>query len=107
MNWLIGLIIVGFLYWLLILRPGRLDFWKVAARYPDAAYEHFLSASCWKVFKDDLPENYRSVVPKQDWVGPFKLYVPALGGKQIVVFGKHPEYEQSQNIFLEKIGVKR
>lgn len=103
MNWLIGMVVVAFLYWFFILRPGRLDFWKVAAQNSDAAYDHFVSASCWKVFEDGLPENYRSIVPTSDWVGPFRLLIPKLGGKQIVVFGKHPEYEQSQNIFLQNV----
>lgn len=101
---LIALFIGGFLYWFFILRPGRLDFWKVAARNPDAAYDHFRSASCWKVFEGELPEGYRSSVPNSDWVGPFKLWVPKLGGRPIVVFGKHPEFEQSQNEFLREFG---
>ena len=103
MKWLIGLATAAFLYWFFILRLGRPDFWKVVARNPDAAYDHFVSASCWKVFEAGLPKNYRSLVPKSDWVGPFRLFVPKLGGKQIVVFGKYPEYEHSENNFLKKL----
>ena len=98
----VALLIGAGLYWFFILRPGRIDFWKVAARNPDAAYEHLKAAPCWKVFEEGLPENYRSIVPKSEWVGPFRLWVPRLGGKQIVIFGKHPEFEQSQNDFLRK-----
>lgn len=90
------------LYWFFILRPGRLDFWKFAAKHPDAAYDHFMSSPCWKVFENQLPENYRSIVPKIEWVGPFRLIVPKLGNKTIHVFGKHPEFDQSQSDFVKK-----
>ena len=102
MKEIILLIIVGVaLYWF-HLRPGRLDFWRAAAKHPDAAYEHFRSDPCWKIFEDQLPENYRNLVPKSEWVGPFRLFVPKLGNKAIRIFGKHPTFEQSQNDFLSK-----
>jgi hypothetical protein len=103
-NVVVALLIGVGLYWFFILRPGRMDFWKVAARNPDAAYEHFKAAPCWKVFEEELPQNYRSVVPKSEWVGPFRLWVPRLGGKRIVVFGRLPELKQSQRDFLLRFG---
>jgi len=100
---IIALVILGAgVYWFFILRPERLDFWKVAARHPDAAYEHFRSDPCWKIFEEKLPEDYRSIVPKSEWVGPFWLVVPKLGNKTLHVFGKYPILEQSQNNFLSK-----
>jgi hypothetical protein len=104
---ILALLIGVFLYWYLILRHGRMSFWKLAARNPDAAYHHIRSASCWKIFEGELPKNYRSIVPKSEWAGPFKLRVPKLGGKTIVVFGRHPEFEKSQNKFIRTIGEKR
>ena len=104
MKEIILLIIVGVaLYWFLILRPGRLDFWSVAAKHPDAAYEHFRSDPCWKIFEDQLPGNYRNLVPKSDWVGPFWLFVPKLGNKAIHIVGERSTFEQSQNDFLGKL----
>lgn len=103
MKEIIIFIIVGAaIYWFFILRPGRLDFWRVAAKRPDAAYEHFKSDPCWRVFEEQLPENYRSMVPKSEWVGPFRLIVPKLGNRTVHIFGKHPTFEKSQNDFLSK-----
>lgn len=101
MEWVVGIAGVIFVYWLIVLRPGRLDFWKVAAQNSDLAYEHFLSSSCWKVFGAELPQDYRQIVPEAEWAGPFSLLVPKLGGARISVFGKHPDYERSQNEFLQ------
>lgn len=103
MKEVILLVILGVaLYWFFILRPGRLDFWRVVAEHPDAAYEHFRSDPCWKIFEDQLPENYQILVPKSEWVGPFRLVVPKLQNKTIHIFGKHPTFEQSQNALLRK-----
>jgi len=37
-----------------------------------------------------------------EWDGPFKLSVPMFGGKMITVYGKVPEYVQSQQKFMTK-----
>lgn len=102
MEIVIVLIAGAAIYWFFILRPGRLDFWRVVAKHPDAAYEHFKSDHCWRVFEEQLPENYRSLVPKSEWVGPFQFIVPKLGNKTMYIFGKHPTFEKSQNDFLSK-----
>jgi len=91
------------LYWLFILRPGRLDFWRSVAKYPDAAYDHFKSDGCWKVFEDRLPQNYRNTVPKPEWAGPFRVTVPKLSGKLVYVFGRRPDYGASQDEFLSRV----
>lgn len=91
-----------FMYWLLILRPGRLDFWRFVAKHPDAAYDHFKADDCWKVFEDRLPENYRNNLPKSKWAGPFRITVPKLGGKLVHVFGRRPDFGRSQDDFLNK-----
>ena len=91
-----------FLYWFLILRPGRLDFWRFVAKHPDAAYDHFKSDDCWKVFEDRRPENYREIVPKSEWAGPFRITVPKLRGKSVYIFGRKPDFNRSQDDFLNK-----
>ena|SRR2546425_3406113 len=98
------IVVVVALYWFLILRPGRLDFWSVAAKHPDAAYEHLKADPRWRIFEDQLPENYQNLVPKSDCVGPFRLLVPKLGNKAIRIFGERSKFEQSQNEFLGKLG---
>jgi len=91
-----------FMYWFLILRPGRLDFWRFVAKHPDAAYDHFKADGCWKVFEGELPKNYRNILPKREWGGPFRITVPKLGGKQVHVFGRRPDFGRSQDDFLNK-----
>lgn len=106
MKILIIIAILILLYWLFIVRPGRLDFWKIASKYPDEAYDFFMSKGCWKVFEESLPDDYRSLVPKEDWTGPFRLWIPKLGNKMIYVFGRYPDFEPAQNEFMTKINRK-
>jgi hypothetical protein len=99
-----GLIILGIaVYWYWVLRPGRLGFWRLVAKQPDAAYDHFMSNACWKVFEDGLPQDYRSIVPRSGWGGPFRIVVPKLGDKTIKVFGRRTELEKSQNDLVKKL----
>lgn len=100
---IVFIIIGATIYWFFILRPGRSDFWRVAAKYFDAAYEHFKSDPCWRVFEEQLPDNYRGLVPKSELVGPFRFIVPKLGNKTVHIFGKHPTFEKSQNDFLRRL----
>lgn len=100
---LLAIIIGGSLYWFFVLRPGRLDFWRVAARHPDDAYEYFRSDCGWRIFDNNLPEDFRSIVPPSDWVGPFRLMVPKLDNKTVYIFGKTCTLESSQNDFLSKL----
>src|SRR4030042_936912 len=102
LNILIIIVIIIFLYWFFILRSGKLDFWKIASKYPDEAYDFFRSKECWKVFEENLPDNYRSLVPKDDWSGPFRLWIPRLE-KMIYIFGRYSDFEQAQNEFMIKI----
>ena len=105
MEWLLGIGVAAFLYWFFILRPGKLNFWAAAARQPDSVYDYFKSLPCWCVFEDGLPSDYRVTVPKSEWTGPFRLYVPRLG-KQIFVFGKHPGYIQAQDEYLRTVNTR-
>jgi hypothetical protein len=95
-------LVVVFLYWFVVVRPEAY-FWKVATEHPDLAYTFFRSKDCWKIFEGRLPVNYRSIVPKDNWEGPFQISVPKLGHKSIHVFGRYPDFKQSQNEFLSRI----
>jgi hypothetical protein len=100
-----ALILLGIVaYWFLVLRPGRLSFWRLVAKHPDAAYDHFKSNACWKVFEDGLPPDYRTIVPRPEWAGPFRIVVPKLGGKAVKVFARASELEKSQNELVNKVG---
>lgn len=99
----VALIILGVaMYWFFILRPGKLHFWRLVAKYADDAYDHFKADTSWRVFEDGLPHISVSKVPKSEWLGPFRLTVPKLGGKTIFVFGRRLGFEQSQNELLNK-----
>jgi len=100
---IILIIAIAFCYWLFIIRPGRLDFWKIASKYPDLAYDFFNSNQCWKVFENGLPDDHQNLVPKEQWTGPFRIWVPKLDNRQILVFGRHPDFEDSQDEFLKII----
>jgi len=91
---------VGFLYWLIVLRPGRLSFWRLAGKNPDKAYDFFMSEDCWRVFIGELPLDYRNEIPEDQWHGPFLLGVPKLN-EFVNIFGRIGEYEASQERFMK------
>ncbi len=98
------LVFIGLaMYWFFILRPGRLHFWRLVARRADDAYDYFRADTSWKVFEDGLPQDSESVVPNSEWLGPFRMRVPKLGGKTIFIFGKRLGFEESQNDLLSRL----
>mgnify|MGYP003576911323 CR=1 len=58
-------------------------------------------------FEKELPEHYRTLVPRAEWDGPFRLWVPKLGNAGIYVFGRIGYYEKSQEEFLQKLGISK
>ena len=83
-------------WWVTRLRSGNPSFWRLAAKYPDQAYDLLVASSSWHAFVGDLPPEYRQKVPSSSWDGPFKMVVPKLGGQTVYLFGRVPEYEKSQ-----------
>ena len=51
-------------YYLYILRPGRIDFWKLASKHPDLAYDFFQQSECWHVFLDKPPSGFKATEPQ-------------------------------------------
>jgi len=106
MEWIIGIVVLVVLYYFFVMKKhGNLDFWKLAAKSPDSAYQLFKEEDCWLVFEDKPLARSSNNFPPGEWDGPFKLSVPMLGGKVITVYGKVPEYVQSQQKFMKKQGV--
>lgn len=56
---LIALVAVG---WYLVEQPRRRDFWRLAARHPDNAYDWFVSHEAWIVVD---PASGRSTKPDE------------------------------------------
>jgi len=103
MEWIIGIVVLVVLYYFFVMKKhGNLDFWKLAAKSPDSAYQLFKEEDCWLVFEDKPLARNSSNFPHGKWDGPFKLSVPMLGSKVITVYGKVPEYVQSQQRFMKK-----
>src|SRR3989344_4426051 len=46
---IITIVILGALYYIVILRNGNLSFWKKAAKNPDFVYEQFLQDNAWVI----------------------------------------------------------
>ena len=104
MEWIVIIIVaLVVLYVLFIRRKGRLDFWKLAAKYPDLAYEFFQKEDCWFVFEEKPEDGYSNNLPPGEWDGPFFHRVPKLRGKLVSVFGKVPDYENAQQAFIDGI----
>jgi len=103
MQWIILVVVLVGLYYFCILRPGRLDFWKLAAKYPDRSIEFFQEHDCWKVFVEKPSGGYEEALPLGDWDGPFRLAVPQLGGKLVTIYGKVPEYLTAQQEFIDRL----
>jgi len=102
MKWFIGILILGLIYYIFILKKqGNLDFWKLAHKHQDEAYKFFKNDENWVILEEDQikPEG-------NNWDGPFRHRVPMLGDKLITVYGKNPEYISSQKIFIDSISAK-
>ena len=96
----IGLIVA----WYIIMRKrGGMDFWKVASKYPYAAHEMFQRQDCWYVFTEKPEGGYRASLPPGEWAGPFKLFLPMSGNRPVTIFGKVPEYEETQKEFVRQM----
>lgn len=95
----VGIFVLGTI-WRFFSRRGNLPFWKMAAKYPDFAYDWFKKNHCWYIFENGLPNDYREKVPKSVWAGPFILYVPKLGNQKLYIFGKYGLFEKSQFDFI-------
>lgn len=83
------------------LQRGRLDFWRVAAVYPDAAFRFFQSSKDWSICPASRAAIKTAGLDGAEWTGPFRLVVPCLGNQLCVIYGKRSELEASQERFLQ------
>jgi len=94
--WIIAILVAGLAYyWFVVVRLGNRQFWKLAAKNPDAALAMFTRESCWYV--NQVPND----LERSRLTGPFRLFVPRAGGL-IKIWGVHPEHLESQKEFVEK-----
>lgn len=72
-----------------VVMQGNLSFWKKAGKKPDFVYEQLIRDYAWLI-DDGLTQ-----INKRDCVGPFRLYVPRLGGV-VKFYGMRKKYVDSQ-----------
>lgn len=103
MEWLIGIVVVGFLYYRFVLvKSGNLKFWKIVQANPEEAYDFFKRNACFVVFESDPPGGCRANLPPGKWDGPFKLPVPSQN-RVVTIFGRSSELEAAQEKFIGSI----
>ncbi len=97
-TWIIigGIILAIILLLRRIMGKGNIPFWKLASKYPDTAFDWFISEDCWVVVETD------ESAPGPNYTGPFRFAVPKLGGKMIKVYAREDEIENSQRRFVER-----
>lgn len=106
MYWILLVIVIGALaYYLFLKKQGNLDFWKLVAKFPDDAYDFFEGEECWVTFIEQSEGGYQNALPPGDWDGPFRAAVPKIS-RVINVFGRVPDYHDSQKIFMRKFSGK-
>lgn len=100
---LLGAILFIFGWVLELISHGNITFWAKVRDYPDSAYDWFKGNDHWVVVDDAMPKNADGMFSKKEWVGPFRLYVPKLGGKIVKIYAKANTYEETQQKFLQLV----
>ena len=80
------------------------DFWKLASERPDHAYDWFVSHDGWVVV--DFDAGRRQKPTGEEFVGPFILRVPKLGGRRVAVYGRRGSMEESEDAFVRFFGAR-
>ena len=96
-------LVVSALIWWFLLRRRPPDFWGLAARYPDKAYDWFTDHDDWVVVDPDVGKV--SVPDEEEFDGPFLFWVPRLGGRRVAVYGRRATMAESQRAFLSVHGL--
>lgn len=81
---------------------GNIRFWQLAADQPDAAFEWMQSRSDWIVLRPEDPE-VEKLKERTDFVGPFKLAVPSVGGV-VTIFAESKSIDATQSEFMDSLG---
>ena len=96
-------LVASLLLWWFVLRRRPPDFWRLAARYPDKAYQWFTDHDDWIVLD---PDAGRLAVPDgREFDGPYLFWVPKLGGRRVAVYGRRSAMQESQRAFLAVHGL--
>lgn len=92
---LISLVVIGLVYYFVVIRNGNLSFWKKAHRYPDIVYKEIQNDNAWVI------DNGQDL-DKKGLDGPFRMYVPDLD-RIVKFYGRVGVYEESQKRIEEEL----
>ncbi|OGR40439.1 MAG: hypothetical protein A2X29_06030 [Elusimicrobia bacterium GWA2_64_40] len=92
---LFGIMCLPAIYMYLTSKQASYEFWNLAAKFPDKAYDLFCSDSCWYLDESKM-------IKKNELVGPFSLFVPKLD-RRIKIWGDAGKIEDSQRKFIERL----
>lgn len=92
---MIAIVLVIALY-LVIVKNGKLGFWRKASKRPNFVYEQLVRSDAWEL------DDGKTKLNKKEYDGPFLLYVPKLN-KTVKFFGKVGKYESHQKNIEEKM----
>jgi hypothetical protein len=93
---------VVFIWRTIYVKRGNIGFWQLAGNQPDAAFEWMENRSDWIVLRSDDPK-IKQFKNDSDLVGPFKLYIPQLGG-MTAIFARAATIDESQKEFIQNYG---
>ena len=96
-------LIVVCLWRTIYVKHGMIQFWQIAANYPDAVFDWMRERPDWFVLRTDNP---KVEILKNDpnLVGPFKLAVPKLNGA-VAIFADSRSIHESQREFLALLNI--
>jgi len=72
---------------------GKWSFWKLAAKLPEEAFEHFSADPTWLIGAQ--------AHPGEGFVGPFLHHVPSRG-QTVKLYARDSDLESSQQNFIER-----
>lgn len=102
MGWLIGVVIVGFLYYHFILvKHGNIKFWKIVSDHPEEAYVFCRASDCFAIFDSKPLGGYRMNLPAGKWDGPFRMSIPSKS-EVVIMYGRSSDYEAAQEEFINR-----
>ena len=100
MEWLIGIGLVIYAYYKIIVKAGNLNAWKLIKAYKDSAFQLFISNPARHVCKT----NSDKTIDMKNWDSPFWIWTP--DGRNVKVYGKIGEYEKTLDEFIKTYGKK-
>ena len=95
----IGAAAVVIFFIIISIMSGKLSFWRLAAKKPDEVFRMIYDNHEVWVVDNGSPDTWKGI-NKEEYSGPFRLYVPALN-QVVIIYGKADRIEQEQERIME------